>query len=253
MSESLQKIGENLEAHSCNCNQRLVSLEAEVTALRAEFHDLAKAVTDPAEKKDEKYYQKIVETHLGGRHLYIKHVGVTDVTTTTEHAEVKKWTQANHAVGQLLSYNVAVPRTKLSLYFFGPSPSAAKFAKIMELCAKHNINVYSFDENTDQITSHERTTDLVEDFVGRHLARCDTKSHWIEVNSLVRFETWVKPQTTSIQQLEELKKQLRTRLGTPMRNTFKREKWIEMVGREPDVTDPKKSVFLYGFPGWRWL
>jgi hypothetical protein len=251
MTDELEKCGRELTLCDFDCKRKITKMEAEIKALRREFHNLAKAVIEPAVNKDERYYQEILERHLGGGHLYIKHVGITDVTTTTEHAEIKRWTQANHAVGQLLSYNAAVPREKLSLYFFGPSPSPARFATIMELCAKHKIDVYSLDEKSDQITAHERTTNLVEEFLEEKVARSDL--HWIEVKSLARFEDWVKPKTTSLHQLEELKQQLRTRLGTPKRNSFKRERWIEMVGREPDVVDPKKSVFLYGFPGWRWL
>lgn len=60
--------------------------------------------------RDEKIYQFILEKHLGGTHLFLRDVGVTDITTDEFHAEIKHWSDSKKLIGQLMIYNVACPR-----------------------------------------------------------------------------------------------------------------------------------------------
>ena len=89
---------------------------------------------------NEKEYQHHLEQELNGKHLKNKH-GITDVTTDDTHVEIKKWSDYKTALGQLLSYNNAVPKNNLSVYFFGHYPEEKK-KEVSELFIKNSINVY---------------------------------------------------------------------------------------------------------------
>ena len=133
---------------SCECQAKLLLLEYEIKELK-------RAVNLLQRKRNESYYQKIVANHLGGGHIHVANAGISDVTTKNEHAEVKKWSQAHHAVGQLLSYNSAMRREKLSVYFYGPIPSSDRYGVVLDLCSEYDIHVYSIDEDDDGILEHK--------------------------------------------------------------------------------------------------
>ena len=68
----------------CDCEGKFVKLKLDFDALSERFFELAKAVTVLTATKDEKYYQRLTEKHLNGKQLYIRNVGVSDVTTENE-------------------------------------------------------------------------------------------------------------------------------------------------------------------------
>ena len=63
-------------------------------------------------KKDEKFYQLIVEKYLGATHDR-NAAGVTDVTTDTIHAEIKRFKIFKEGIVQLMAYNVKDPKDEL--------------------------------------------------------------------------------------------------------------------------------------------
>jgi hypothetical protein len=97
--------------------------------------------------KKEDFYQKIVEHHLGGTHKTLK-CGITDVTTDTIHAEVKRWDSYKAGVGQLVCYNHEDPRSELHMYLFGPV-SNKQTDNIVEKLKNMNIKPFTFDVQPD--------------------------------------------------------------------------------------------------------
>ena len=59
--------------------------------------------------KNEQFYQLIVEKYLGHTHKRIT-CGITDITTETIHAEIKRWNNFKEAIGQLTTYNIVDPK-----------------------------------------------------------------------------------------------------------------------------------------------
>lgn len=109
-------------------------------------------------KKSEKFYQSILEEHLGGKHLAIPGIGTTDVPTDDMHVEIKEWKDWKAAIGQILAYNHGEKRAKLAIYLFGPKceryPDAIKCIQSLGISAyelacdaiEQIVTVYSFAE-----------------------------------------------------------------------------------------------------------
>ena len=245
------------EACVCPCNQKLANLHSKFTNLDSKYtdliskfndlcekyHELAKAVASPGPTKDEKYYQRLTEKLLNGKHMLIRSVGITDVTNDFEHAEIKKWSQYHHAVGQLLSYNNAVPRSKLSVYFYGPQPAPEKIGFVLEFCRKNGVHIYSFDKDDDAITEHfvidprEGLTNVVNNFVKEKMMRDENSMvSWVDLFS--EFKKYHnRPVTAKNVSVDELRGAL-TKLGFGFVDT--------------DIRPAKNVVVKFrGYKGWR--
>lgn len=90
--------------------------------------------------KNEIFYQKLVEHYLGGTHKRMQ-CGVTDVTTDTCHAEVKRWESYKEAIGQLLCYNNEEPRQELHVYLFG---KYEKKKEVVDILLSLNMRPFTF-------------------------------------------------------------------------------------------------------------
>jgi hypothetical protein len=86
---------------------------------------------------------------LNGTHVLTK-LGVTDVTTDDCHAEIKRWDEHKQALGQLLSYNRAMPRDKLQMYFFDLYSDAAK-KRAVENLQSFDIEVFEFIHEDEKV------------------------------------------------------------------------------------------------------
>ncbi len=104
-------------------------------------------------KRNESYYQHLLETLLGATHMHIPDVGITDITTSDTHVEIKDWKRYHQVPGQLATYQQAVPRVNSVVYFFGAMPSYNRFLSIRSLMTRHNISMYSIDSD-DVITEY---------------------------------------------------------------------------------------------------
>lgn len=98
--------------------------------------------------KKESYYQKYLEKLIGNTHKKTKH-GITDITTDTEHIEIKHWRNYKQALGQLISYNQN-DNKQLSAYFFGEANDELK-QKVVTLFMENNINVNEFIDGANGI------------------------------------------------------------------------------------------------------
>lgn len=98
-------------------------------------------------RKTEIFYQLLLESVLDGGHKKLS-VGVTDITTSDCHAEIKEWKSWKEAVGQLNSYNVVDPKRNLAVYLFGVYSPASK-SKAVHVLTQLNIRVYEFKEEVN--------------------------------------------------------------------------------------------------------
>ena len=124
--------------------------------------------------RHEKHYQRLLEERLGGKHLSIPGVGITDVTTDDQHVEIKRWTRYHEVQGQLEKYQRAAHRPQLAVYFFGVRPKPDRIATIERSMAYHKIAMYSFDID-DNIFEHQPAQDIA------HYRRKE------EVNPIIEF------------------------------------------------------------------
>lgn len=97
----------------------------------------------------EKYYQKIIEELLGGKHKTLKS-GITDVTNEDTHAEIKHWSKWKFLVGQLLSYNNCDCKPNLHAYMFGHYPEQNKIIAL-QVFEKYNIIPFEFINEPDKL------------------------------------------------------------------------------------------------------
>jgi hypothetical protein len=100
-------------------------------------------------KRNEYFYQVIVENWLNGTH-FTNNVGITDVTNETTHAEIKEWNSWKSALGQLLAYQTDVPKEHLYVCLFGTYRQSNK-EHALDVFNKHNIKCFEFEEEGDMV------------------------------------------------------------------------------------------------------
>ena len=85
-----------------------------------EAYEHMKTHNDKGEKL-ELYYQLLLEQYLtnkNAKHMRLNH-GITDLTTSEYHIEIKKWSNFSQVIGQLEMYQEQSWRPKLYAVFFG--------------------------------------------------------------------------------------------------------------------------------------
>jgi hypothetical protein len=110
-------------------------------------------------KKNEDFYQAIVEKYLNGKHSRNIH-GITDVTNDYVHAEIKTLCDYKHAVGQLFAYNKVDPRKELHIYLFDDKNKkqlliAAEYLKSLD------IKVFTFNVTREKVEIIEYETNEI--------------------------------------------------------------------------------------------
>lgn len=118
--------------------KELDELKENFFELKRENDEIKEKYKILTEKKYEIYYQRFLEKKLNATHKQTKH-GITDITTETEHIEIKHWKNYKNALGQLLSYNFQQNK-KLCAYFFGDIKEMKKNC-IIELFKSKNVNI----------------------------------------------------------------------------------------------------------------
>ena len=114
-----------------------------------------------SEKKNETFYQLIVEKYLNGQHKSLPDGSITDVTNDTTHAEIKCWEQHKAAVGQLLWYNEEDPKSELHLYLFGRIPKK-KYKHIRDRVVNFfKIKLFTFQVMNDSVSIINQDDEIV--------------------------------------------------------------------------------------------
>ena len=237
-------------------------LKKETKLLKLQVSELNQRVSAlESEKKDEVYYQEILEKELSGKHIHISDVGTTDITTDDAHIEIKRWTRSHEVIGQLAKYQKAMPKQRSCVYFFGPRLSSKKTNDIVELMQAAGIEMYSFDHK-DNIERHESVAPcetgeakVFKDFIENNLVRVVengvlSREHAITHKSIKQrfissFEE-IPPTKDCVDRFLRL-------LGPVVKTTKSRNQYYSMVGSLPqDLLADAQVVPFRGFFGWRW-
>lgn len=138
----------HVKVHEDECNEgsidQLTLLQLEISRLKNENRRLRIELINYKARRTEDFYQLIVENWLGGSHRKIG-IGVTDVTTDIVHAEIKRWKEWKHALGQLTAYQDDCPKEQLHVYLFGPYSKTRK-QKAVKTFNNKNIQCFDFKE-----------------------------------------------------------------------------------------------------------
>lgn len=156
----------NYQKELSNYQQELTSYQQEISDKDKKVKDLELALQIAKQNIKEETYQKLLEQHRfpGATHLKVA-CGVTDITTDTVHAEIKRFEDWKEAIGQLMAYNVASPRSELHVYLFGNYSTSCKRTMVSTL---KELNMKPFEmfvtETTfsilDLLTHEEQHYDL---------------------------------------------------------------------------------------------
>ena len=250
--EEITKLTRTVNEQGAMLHAQGAMLHAQGTMLRAQAEiivDMKKRLEKleaPAKKED--YYQKLLEPIVGGTHMNLPGVGITDITTPWAHVEIKCWKDYHVVQGQLAKYQNALPRDHNIVYFFGPTPTSRKLHEVYTLMTASGIKMYSVDEETDKITCHEAEVDpdliydresdatiLVGRFVSEKLIPVLKKNkpshdHAIEANvAHERLKEWYSLKTNA-KYSPLAAAALRKRLDPVETNTFSKETWTVMMG-----------------------
>jgi hypothetical protein len=181
--------------------------------------------------KNELYYQKYLEKVFGSTHKKTNH-GITDITTNTEHIEIKHWRNYKQALGQLISYNQN-DNKQLSAYFFGNVKDELK-QKVVTLFVENNINVNEFIDGANGLSIKELTHKTLGQFdlkfIQPHIERSeDGFIKWAELKQV--YIDWIVANYDCQPKIKNFKKFVET-------NIFKKQEMpLPKLGR--------------GWKGWR--
>lgn len=126
------------EHQKMTAKEQILCLRLEVAMLRG--------------KHDEKFYQSVVEKYLGKSHMKLKHC-ITDVSTSTAHAEIKRWDRYAECIGQLHVYKAHSPRSEYHAYMFDETCGKSKIRIAIETMHKSfpGIKLFTFDTTKDKV------------------------------------------------------------------------------------------------------
>ena len=110
-------------------------------------------------EKLELYYQRLLEQYLNAKHMRLE-CGITDITTSEFHVEIKKWGSYKQVYGQLEVYQAQCWRPKLYAVFFGTTTQKNKDLAISIFKSK-GIGVYEID-NRDEIIIYCEPIDFMQ-------------------------------------------------------------------------------------------
>jgi hypothetical protein len=134
---------------NANHTDEIKQMQSTLDALQTDMKKLKRDLDFYKLKRNEAFYQSILEEYLGNGHKKLP-IGITDVTTDTCHAEIKEWSCYKEAIGQLMAYNVCDPKEKLEMYMFGCYKDSCKEEayKVISAC---NIDLYEFVNYSDRV------------------------------------------------------------------------------------------------------
>ena len=133
-------------------NEQLFKMQQQIDKQQSQIEDLKKQPLNNDKinlelqyyknRKNEKFYQLLLENYLGGTHKTLS-CGITDITTDKCHAEIKEWSSWKEAIGQLTCYNITDPKENIEMYMFGKYTQKCK-DEALKIATSCKIDVYEF-------------------------------------------------------------------------------------------------------------
>jgi hypothetical protein len=113
------------------------------------------------------FYQKVVETFLGKGRMNLEG-SLTDVTTDTAHAKIRRWKDYATCIGELMNYDLIDPRPELHAYMFDESCGQNNIEAAVKLLTctfgpKLKMFYFTYLDNAVQIRNYD-TDDVVYEY-----------------------------------------------------------------------------------------
>lgn len=137
-----------LETRLEQLETKFENLQEQYNELQEKYNDLQEKYINLESKRNENYYQRFLERKFSATHKRTKY-GITDITTDTQHIEIKHWKDYKSALGQLLSYNHNDDKI-LYVYFFGKVKDEQR-TNIIELYRNKGVNICEFEDTPNGI------------------------------------------------------------------------------------------------------
>ena len=154
--------------------ERLRFLEQRISILENEkYHKLL-------EKDYQKYLEKLFN---GDSHLKNK-FGITDITTTNSHIEIKNWSNYKNCLGQLIAYNLGNPKQFLIAAFFGNIVFKERAITLMH---NNKIDVWDINivDNQLIIDKYPYTTKDISEFIEKYIIQTNNSRDKIKVSEVL--------------------------------------------------------------------
>lgn len=161
-----------------------------VEVLQQKVKDLESKL-EKSNVKSEQFFQSILQERYNAKHQRCP-LGITDLTNNDFNAEIKEWEKYSDGIGQLIRYNLCVPRLKMILFCFGAKPVKVKLDLIVELCRKYEIDLRHLNQNGDEeILSQVVINDPYREYCQTHIVKTDNRNDYIQWNVLrEHFRIW---------------------------------------------------------------
>ncbi len=149
LRQEVYKLHNDIEHRFTTYKNELMHLEQRNNKLLYENEQLKSQLLVLQAKKNEEFYQNILEKHFKATHKKLP-IGITDITTEDTHIEFKRWNCWREAFAQLILYNSHDPKEKLHACFFGEYTQSAKNLAIQSL-KQQNITCFELMQTDDTI------------------------------------------------------------------------------------------------------
>lgn len=140
-------------------NRQIQFLYTQLHEQRKLISELQNEVAILKESKSEIYYQRFLEKQLGASHKVTKY-GITDITTDSQHIEIKHWKHFKACLGQLKSYNHG-DNKKLIAALYGDEYK--KKQDVIDLFHSHDISVWELNDSPNGIVIVKHIKEISEE------------------------------------------------------------------------------------------
>lgn len=140
-------------------NRQIQFLYTQLHEQRKLISELQNELAILKESKSEIYYQRFLEKQLGASHKVTKY-GITDITTDSEHIEIKHWKHFKACLGQLKSYNHGDSKQLIAALY---GDEYKKKQDVIDLFHSHDISVWELNDSPNGIVIVKHVKEIVED------------------------------------------------------------------------------------------
>lgn len=140
-------------------NRQIQFLYTQLHEQRKLISELQNELAILKESKSEIYYQRFLEKQLGASHKVTKY-GITDITTDSEHIEIKHWKHFKACLGQLKSYNHGDNKQLIAALY---GDEYKKKQDVIDLFHSHDVNVWELNDSPNGIVIVKHVKEMVED------------------------------------------------------------------------------------------
>lgn len=156
-------------------NRQIQFLYTQLHEQRKLISELQNELAILKESKSEIYYQRFLEKQLGASHKVTKY-GITDITTDSQHIEIKHWKHFKACLGQLKSYNHGDNKQLIAALY---GDEYKKKQDVIDLFHSHDISVWELNDSPNGIVIVKHVKEIIEDD-GHTVDEIDNFHKWLD-------------------------------------------------------------------------